>query len=247
MSMNNGHLDPETAALAALGESVDPRVEAHLGSCRECRDEVADLAAVVAAARAVTSDDQLIDPPRSIWRTIQAAVAQQFGQQDPVTAQVADLDARRRRSRARRGLVPLLAAAVVGVVIGGGLVVLLGAWQDAGPVVMATAPLGPLPSAAVADQSGTASVRMARGEETLSVATQDLADPQGFYEVWLLNPESGGMIAMGTVPGGSHRTELPLPPGVDLAAYRAVDISDEPFDGDPGHSAVSVLRGELAS
>jgi hypothetical protein len=38
---------------------------------------------------------------------------------------------------------------------------------------------------------------------------------------------------------------FPLPPGLDPAGWRGIDISAEAFDGDPGHSATSVLRGEL--
>ena len=41
-------------------------------------------------------------------------------------------------------------------------------------------------------------------------------------------------------------TRLPLPTGVDLQVFRAVDISDGTLDGQPGHSSVSVLRGTLS-
>ena len=61
--------------------------------------------------------------------------------------------------------------------------------------------------------------------------------------MWLLEPGSQRMVALGVVDGGS--AVLPVPAGVDLAAYSVVDVSVEPDDGDPAHSAVSVARGDL--
>ncbi len=37
-----------------------------------------------------------------------------------------------------------------------------------------------------------------------------------------------------------------LPADVDLAEFPVVDVSAEPYDGNPGHSAVSVTRGTLS-
>jgi hypothetical protein len=36
-----------------------------------------------------------------------------------------------------------------------------------------------------------------------------------------------------------------VPPGVSIEEYPVVDISLEPYDGDPGHSHESLLRGTL--
>ncbi|MDQ0028612.1 hypothetical protein [Arthrobacter bambusae] len=35
-----------------------------------------------------------------------------------------------------------------------------------------------------------------------------------------------------------------IPAGVDLAQYPIVDISDQPYNGDPAHSADSIVRGK---
>ena len=37
-----------------------------------------------------------------------------------------------------------------------------------------------------------------------------------------------------------------VPEDVDLAEFPVVDVSAEPYDGNPGHSAVSISRGTLA-
>ena len=38
-----------------------------------------------------------------------------------------------------------------------------------------------------------------------------------------------------------------VPAGLDLGEYPIVDVSDEPVDGNPAHSSVSIVRGTLAS
>ena len=139
----------------------------------------------------------------------------------------------------------LAAAVVAGVVAGGALVAAADAWRST-PTVVAAASLEPVPGGPVNGQTGVAQVRQAADGEVLTVDTTNLSAPTGYYEVWLLDPASGGMIAMGVVPGGTGTATLPVPPGLDLTQYVAVDISDEPMDGDPGHSAVSVLRGQLS-
>jgi hypothetical protein len=67
-----------------------------------------------------------------------------------------------------------------------------------------------------------------------------------FYELWLLG-EGGELISLGSfrVPG-SGAAELRVPVPVDPARFRYVDVSREPADGDPAHSARSVLRGPTA-
>ena len=39
--------------------------------------------------------------------------------------------------------------------------------------------------------------------------------------------------------------EFFLPQGLLAAGYRIIDVSQEPADGDPSHSGVSVVRGAL--
>jgi hypothetical protein len=69
--------------------------------------------------------------------------------------------------------------------------------------------------------------------------------PTGPREVWLTNSQADPMFAMGFLrDDGSGR--FPIPPDVDLAEFRLVDISQEPDqDHDPGHSGRSMLRGKL--
>jgi hypothetical protein len=36
-----------------------------------------------------------------------------------------------------------------------------------------------------------------------------------------------------------------VPAGIDTGEYDLVDISEEPYDGDPTHSGDSIVRGQL--
>jgi Anti-sigma-K factor rskA len=64
-----------------------------------------------------------------------------------------------------------------------------------------------------------------------------------FYELWLLG-DGGELVSLGSVRvPRSGRAELRVRLPVDPARFRFLDVSREPADGDPGHSADSVLRG----
>ena len=69
-------------------------------------------------------------------------------------------------------------------------------------------------------------------------------DPgDGFREAWLINAAGEQLVSLGVVDGSSGRFVIPA--GLDLADYRLVDVSEEPFDGDPAHSGDSIVRGQL--
>ena len=63
-----------------------------------------------------------------------------------------------------------------------------------------------------------------------------------FSEVWLFNPKTQKMPALGVLgPGDKASLEVP---DSQIGRYQVVDISLERDDGDPGHSATSVLRAK---
>ena len=62
--------------------------------------------------------------------------------------------------------------------------------------------------------------------------------------MWLADTTLKQMVPVGILRGDAGRFELP--DGVDLAKYPVVDVSEEPLDGNPAHSGVSVLRGTIA-
>jgi hypothetical protein len=107
-------------------------------------------------------------------------------------------------------------------------------------VVLAEAPLQPL---AAHSASGDAVVeRLADGSRQLVIRLPNEPLP-GFREVWVGSADLSRMVSLGVL--GNQGGVFTLPSGLDLAQYPTIDISSEPYDGDPAHSAESVARGVL--
>jgi len=161
-------------------------------------------------------------------------------------AQVVPLDDRRRRSRTRAWW--LVAACLVGLVVG----VIIGAgarWNAKQAVtpgreeVIASTSLTAL-AGTPSDAAGKAEVVRLDDRLQLRVDARNLPLREGFYEVWMFDPGTNTMQPMGSLDVG-HRTSFAIPSGVDIARFAGIDVSAEPFDGNPEHSAESVLRGQL--
>jgi len=244
------HCTPEELALAALREPLSSEDAAHLASCAPCAREVAAMRRSVDALAVpqLAAPAGAVPPPPSVWESIAARTGVTARPRPEVVASpllpapeprppapVVPL----RRPRRTRAWLAAAAALVVGAGVGAGAVALAG--RDAGTVV-ASASLDPLDDAPA---SGIARVVERDDARVLEVQLRAPAAGSGdFYEVWLADPRLQGMYAIGAVHAGT--TSLPLPDGLDVGRFPVVDVSVEPFDGDPGHSAESVARGELS-
>lgn len=241
------HLDPELIALLALGESADADARAHLDQCPACSAELDVLSTTVARGRAAGPElAELVAPPEHVWDAIAAELdlPADVRPGGPAAApEPRDAGQRPVRRPGRRRVAPgwLAAAAAAGIVIGGVGV----GWWDArtpAPTVVEQAALDALPDWPGA--SGTAVVeRAADGTRELVVTLSGAGSDTGFREVWLIDTEVSRLISLGMLHG-DHGV-FPLPDDLDLAAYPVVDISEEPFDGNPGHSGDSIVRGVL--
>ncbi|WP_370615607.1 anti-sigma factor [Mumia qirimensis] len=239
------HPDEELRAAYAMGDPVDDDTSRHIEECDECSGDVAELARTLRAADLLTADrPPLVSPPPEVWTRIQSAVAEPApGASPPGTVVPFEHRSRRREVAIRvTAFVAGVAAAVVGML----LVVDRGEdpsdGRDDGSVV-ASGDLIPLEGQSA---QGTATVVDDGGTRRVTIDLADTGSPgSGFFQAWLLDPTTNGMIALGVMDQDSET--FAVPSGVDLAAYDSVDISLEPFDGDPAHSATSVARGRLAA
>jgi hypothetical protein len=133
-----------------------------------------------------------------------------------------------------------LAAAAAAVVITTGVVVAVN--QTVAPVPLASARLEPLEQFSA---TGSATVTEA-GDGTRTIEVQlDKTEASGYQEVWLIAPDLSRLVSLGIMNSSSGRFDVPA--GLDLSGYPIVDISDEPLDGNPAHSSVSIVRGTLSS
>jgi hypothetical protein len=251
------HIDPDAVALAALGEPLDADDRAHLASCADCAREVASLAATVAVGRAA-ADEHPVPPPDAVWERVRGelglspgllpGVAPEPGASQPVavgesavaTPVPAAGPVRPARGRTRW----VLAAAAAGLVIGGvgGGLVVAGLQRSDSEQVLAEAQLDALPGWTA---TGDAVVEEdAAGRRTLVVRLTG-AEGDGFREVWLLDRDATRLVGLGVLDGDEGRFTIPV--GLDLDDFAVVDVSAEPFDGDPAHSGDSILRGELST
>lgn len=252
------HLEPETLALAALGEPLDDDARRHLDTCAQCAAEYRSLARTVTVGRAAGPED-LVAPPERVWAAVAAELdlPAQVRPGGPTVVTAApvevpsaapepdprdELAARRAARRPRAGWLTA-AAAVAGLVVGG-----LGVswWTGRTPAasVLETASLAALPD--WPDASGTAVVEESSdGERTLVVSIAGAGTGEGYHEVWLIDTDVTKLVSLGVLHG-DHGSFV-LPDGLDLAEYPVVDVSEEPFDGNPAHSGDSIVRGILGA
>lgn len=249
------HLHDDALALLALGEEPSAEESAHLEQCEQCRSEISAYGRVVRAGRSTVPDGSV--PPPAVWAGIHEALGLDPSlrrdpledQQEQHPAEAADsspgpagparpvsLAEERRRRRGTKWLAAAAAAAVVAGAATWGVVRGLAPQ----PEVIASVPLEPLPSYS---DEGTATVDLLPDGERELVITSSSSEADGYREVWLISPDITSMVSLGEMEGTEAR--LKIPEGLDLGAYPIVDISDEPFDGNPEHSGKSILRGQL--
>lgn len=233
------HPDPDLLALAALpAERRDTEVEAHLVVCRLCRGHVDALRRTVDLA--LNSDDALRSttpgddaPPDRVWRAI--------------TEELGTVPERRvtRRPAWRRFALPV-AAAVIGVAAGLGIGVAVDAQPAAGSAVARLAPVTSV------DQGGSGTVDMVTGDgrRQMVIELAGITDVAGgdFLEAWLMDPTGTRLVALGSLAqdGTTFRGSFTVPADLPTTEFDTVDISAEKWDGNPGHSRISLLRGSVA-
>jgi hypothetical protein len=219
------HVEPDRLVLIALGvDASRPDESDHVADCSACRTQLEDLHVVATLSTETQEVRDLPPPPERVWAAVAAAI------EAPSVP----------RRRLPRTVLVSLAAAIVAVVATLGVTRLL----DRGPStsVAARATLdryGAAPAGAHGD------ARVIGGSE-LRLHVSGMPLQPGFYEVWLLDPDSGRMVAVGTMGAGPDAT-MPLPSNVNLRVYRTIDVSAEEYDGNPGHSGRSMLRGSLTN
>jgi hypothetical protein len=244
------HLDPELISMLALDDSAvsEPERE-HLRSCSQCDGEYQALRRTVHAATA-DPHPALEAPGPHVWEAIhrELGLAPELAEDPlqeasaPASTQgfpVPDLRSAGpgpARSRLSRNLPAWLAAAAAVVLIAA-IGVFWGVNRSA--TTLAEARLAPLEQYAA---TGTARVVETNGTKELEIQLS-ANEAEGYQEVWLIAPDLSGLVSLGVMDSDSGR--FVIPEGLNLSEFPIVDVSDEPLDGDPAHSSVSIVRGSL--
>ena len=185
-------------------------------------------------------------PADAIWRSIQGQLASQepapartevAAEPPPTPPSVRELP---RRTPRPRSWFLAAAAAAVGLIIGIGVTTV--AVRDRVEVTSTTA-LEALPGHT---GQGTAEIVRDQGRPELKVQIDAPLTPDRYREVWLINTDGQRMYPIGVLPDDGKAT-YPLPPALaeQLQGFTIVDVSIEPYDGNPAHSRESQVRGTL--
>jgi len=240
------HLDPDRLADRALGTD-DPLTAAeqnHLAGCAECRDQLAELSRIAELGRNPEHVAHQLVPTEAMWQSIQVQLATETpatteAAAEPAPSSPTVTELPRRTPRPRSWLL-VAAAAVVGLIIGVGVTTV--AVRDRVEVTSSTA-LEALPGQT---GQGTAELVNDRGRPELRVQIDAPPTPDRYREVWLINTDGERMYTLGVLPDDG-RASYPLPPELagQLQNFPIVDVSIEPYDGNPAHSRKSQVRGIL--
>jgi hypothetical protein len=198
----------------------------------------ADPARIAEAERLRPIVRRLESLERDEWEPPEAPALVLPGKREPERAP--------RRRRRVLTLRPLVAAgfALLLLAIGLGAGRLLGDGDGGGRDrgrVLALDPVEPAGGAA----HGTATILAHGGRARFVVRGLKPSANGGFYELWLMN-SADDLVSLGSfrVPA-SGKADVTVPLPADPDGFSALDISAEPADGNPAHSASSVLRAPL--
>lgn len=239
------HVDPDTLALLALGERVaDHSDRIHLASCAACAGDLRQFSEAVAVGRSTLDAGEFVEPAPRVWDRIAEELSLQSAAHPSARgddlgggATVTDLSRRRRRPWVAVGAVAASAALAATATIG--------VWQvtrQDDSTVVASAALDAFPSWPGA--SGDAVVEQEQdGSRVVQISYDASGLDDDYVEAWLLSSDATRLVSLGTMDGASGTFAIPA--GVDLSVYDQVDISAEPYDGDPAHSGDSIVRGQL--
>ena len=246
--------DPDEDLLALLrgelGRERSHELAAHLRECESCRLALVDVAEVhgtlSAAGRLLrrTTEDSLDHLRLADPTTVMGA----SGYRAPVGSPAENTDAlpplhlpHRRRVSPGRLAAGIAAAVLVVAGLGVGSVVMKNRADQ--PVTVAASrqvDLRPVTGSA----TGHVSMQTPGAQTDMTISTKGLptAGAGRFYYAWLFDPQTKKMLPLGVVSaqGPMHfgvATEL-------VRRYHAVDISLQADNGNPAHSATSVLRAQ---
>ena len=242
------HLNPDRLADRALGtdDPLTAAEEKHLAGCAECRNELAELSRIAELGRNPERVAHQLVPTEAIWQSIQVQLASQAtapatteaaAEPAPSSPTVTELP---RRTPRPRSWFLVAAAAAVGLIIGAGVTTV--AVRDRVEVTSSDCAGG----TAGTDRAGHRRARQRPRASRAEGADRRPPTPDRYREVWLINTDGQRMYTLGVLPDDGQ-SQLPSPARTRRTApgFTIVDVSIEPYDGNPAHSRESQVRGIL--
>ncbi len=231
-----GHASAQGLASRALGIRVADGGQQHIAGCDGCRAAWRSLNDLVGTVTRLPATGPVVAPRAGLWDEVRTAVESGPPEAEPDWRAEARADA----ARAQRRRTLVMTVAVVAASVFAGLAVVLGQMliQPDGPT-LATATL--VDPRGGSDETGHASLRAAGdGGEVLVLDGPYAEYPDGALEVWLI-PAVGEPVPLGQLTSSHYEVEIPASVGSAVGAM--LEISREPWDGDPGLNGEVVARG----
>jgi hypothetical protein len=212
---------------------TDHPIHPNLRDALDGPDEDAEaLDAIVRRLGGLGPDAMIQPPPPGLFAAIEAELAR--GATEPPAAEVVELAPR----RSRRVLVGALGAAAAVLIAATTAAIVR---EDEPAPTAEEVALDGLPD--FADAAGSATVIVDGDARSVGVDLSGVEVPPGSHlELWLLDESVEQLVPLGRLSGAAPHD---IPADVDLAVTPIVDVSIEPDDGDPAHSGVSVVRGQI--
>jgi anti-sigma-K factor RskA len=243
MSEGDLHLLTGAYASGALTDAEHDAFVAHLPSCGQCRQEVAELVATATLLGIAAAET----PPPGFRERVMAEVGQ-TRQLPPVVSTLAEAAERKRRRKGTGW--PLSAAAGVAALALG-----LGAWglslnhenshlRHQGDLIAAVQTAADAKTVTAAKGDATAAVTMSRTDGDMVFMASGLRDlgSDRTYQVWLLGPGST-VRSVGTFDSKGQQHTTRLFPGPGEATSLAV--TEEPAGGSTRPTTQPVLAMDL--
>jgi hypothetical protein len=262
--------EEELVDLAIGLDPSDPALAAHVETCPECSEVIAELRRTAGLVSALPANAGWQAPRDEVWSRITDeldADPASDGEATPRHTPTSDASTSPRLSVVRGedaggprpspstasraaisprravgwGVLVAAASLAVGLLAGRTL------WQPAQtPSSQDVAQVSQVSLATLdtkQDEGKATVVRTGGGLDLTVATTKPLDQKDGYLEVWLLNADGKRMVSVGVLAPG--KASFPISQRLIDEGYVIVDISREPFDTKPAHSGDSLLRGHL--
>ena len=148
---------------------------------------------------------------------------------------------RRSVPRGRR-ILALALAAVIALIVGVGIGLGWSALSRPAPTVIGEAQLDAKAESWAGSTGEAVLERNQAGQEILVVRMTTPRPVPAIRQVWMMDEAGKAMIAVGIITGDQGEWTVPLDAETQ---FPVIDVSEEPRDGVPTHSGISIVRGTL--
>ncbi|WP_062517037.1 anti-sigma factor domain-containing protein [Demequina gelatinilytica] len=231
-----GHVPVESLASRALGIRIADGGREHIAQCRECKTAWRSLNDLVGAVTRMRVTGAVVPPRDGLWDEVRDAVDAGAPVEVDWRAQARDDAARAQRRRTM-----VMGVAIVASSLLVALAVALGqAFMQDDRAAIASATLEDPRSGADAGQVWIEET--SDGDQVLVIDGVYREYPDAYLEAWLVSGEVPP-VSLGQVTSAHH--EVALPAGLPSAVGARIEISREPWDGDPARTGDVIAAGDL--